>query len=96
MNKKPWYERLEVWGTVLQGLSGLFLLFPTNTVIHIIGTGLGLVVGTATQIKGLTKGYQSDNLPSGLTKVMDNIPDNITGVKGSLLIPKDTTNNANN
>lgn len=83
-NNKPWYERLEVWGTVLQGLSGLFLLFPAATTVHVVGVALGLIVGTATQVKGLRVGYQSNNLPSGITKVMDKIPGPITGVKGSL------------
>jgi len=85
MNKKSWWKRAEVIGTVLQGLAGLFLLFPANTTVHIAGVAIGLVVGTITQVHGLQVGYQSGNLPSGITSVMDKIPDTITGVKGSLI-----------
>lgn len=82
-NSIKWYKRLEVWGTLLQGISGILLLFPGHTTAHLVGAGLGIGIGTATQVKGLLKGYQADNLPDGITKVMDSIPDSLTGVKGS-------------
>ncbi|MHB8483280.1 MAG: hypothetical protein ACYDBV_11205 [Nitrospiria bacterium] len=83
--KKSWYSRLEVIGTVLQGLSAILMLFPGVSTAYHIGAAIGIVVGTITQVKGLQTGYKSDNLPSGITKVMDQIPDSITGVKGSLI-----------
>jgi len=85
MNKKSWWKRAEVIGTVLQGLSGIFLLFPASSTVHIVGAAIGFVVGTITQVHGLQVGYQSGNLSSGITSVMDKIPDTITGVKGSLI-----------
>ena len=78
-----WFKRLEVWGTILQGTSAILMLFPNVSTAYHIGAAIGIVVGTTTQIKGLLTGYQSDNLPSGITKVMDKIPDKITGIKGS-------------
>jgi hypothetical protein len=79
-----WFKRLEVWGTILQGASAILMLFPNVSAAYHIGAAIGIIVGTATQVKGLTTGYQSDNLPSGITKIMDKIPDSLTGVKGSL------------
>lgn len=81
-NSKKWYERKEFWGAVLTTASSLLLIFPSNTVAHQIGATINVAVGTGLLGIGAKKGYQADNLPSGLTKVMDMIPDKITGVKG--------------
>ena len=81
--KKPWYKRLEVWGTALQGLSTILMLLPSSTTAYKVGAGIGMAVGTVTQIKGLLKGYQADNLHPIITKAMDGIPNKVTGVKGS-------------
>lgn len=45
---------------------------------------LGLPLAVLVKILNLKKQYQLDNLPSGLSKMMDKIPDKYTGVKGSL------------
>lgn len=87
-NKKAWYLRKEVIGTAVSSLSSLLLLFPQHTTAHVVGAGLGIALGAVTTILGLKKGYEADNLPSGITKVMDAIPDSITGVKGSFINKK--------
>lgn len=84
-NKKAWYKRKEFWGSALTTASGLLMLFSPNTVAYKIGTGLSIIAGSGLIGQGLKTGYQSDNLPSGLTRVLDLIPDRITGVKGELL-----------
>jgi hypothetical protein len=45
---------------------------------------LGLPLAAILKIFNVKKQYQKDNLPSGLTKIMDKIPDNYTGTKGEL------------
>ena len=77
-NSKPWFERKEVWGAGLSAASGILMLFSSNTVAYKIGAGIGIVLG----VTGLRAGYKSDNLPSGLSSVMDKIPNAITGVRG--------------
>lgn len=81
-NKKKWYLRKEVWGAALTGVSSLLMLFPNFTTAYKIGAGIGIAVGTAKTVEGLKTGYESDNLPSGISKVMDAIPDSITGTRG--------------
>lgn len=44
---------------------------------------LGVPLGILVKILNLKAQYKMDNLPSGITKVMDKIPDKYTGVKGS-------------
>ena len=78
-NTKPWDERKEVWGAALTTLSSALMLFPNGTIIYKVG----LVIGVGLTAFGLKQGYQANNLPSGITSVMDNIPDSVTGVKGS-------------
>lgn len=82
---KPWYLRKEVLGTALSTVSGLLMLFPSHTTAYKVGATIGITLGGITGIIGLRKGYQANNLPDGITKVMDAIPDSLTGVKGSSL-----------
>lgn len=81
-NSKPWYARMEFWGSLIMPASGILMLFSPNTIAYKVGAGLGFLAGSGLFGAGSKKGYQSDNLPGGLTKVMDMIPDSITGVKG--------------
>lgn len=87
-NKVKWYQRKEVWGTALTLLSfspeivNSFVdigLLPEYTLVAKLATPIGLILTAL----GLRSGYKDDNLPGGLTKVMDKIPDSVTGVRGS-------------
>ena len=44
---------------------------------------LAIPLSILVKILNLKAQYKQDNLPGGITKVMDKIPDSITGVKGS-------------
>ena len=86
--KVKWYKRKEVWGTALTLLSFSpelinsvvdVGLLPEYTLVAKLATPIGLILTAL----GLRAGYKDNNLPGGLTRVMDKIPDNISGVKGS-------------
>lgn len=93
-NGKAWYKRKEFWGPVIAAASALLpyvpdavpfaikKIFPDHTFIVQLAQPIGVVLGAVWTSLGLRKGYKADNLPSGLTKVMDKIPDSVTGVKG--------------
>jgi len=79
-NKISWYKRKEIWGGALTVVSaGLELFAPPHTV----GYKVGVLVGIGLSVFGLRQGYQSNNLPSGLSKTLDKVPDGLTGKKGS-------------
>lgn len=81
-NSIPWYKRKELIGCF--AIVGLGLSqFPSYTTANKVGTFITGSVGIAITWFGIKQGYQSDNLPSGITKIMDKVPDSITGVKGS-------------
>jgi hypothetical protein len=80
MNERKWWKRKEVWGGVLTVLSAGLELFAAP---HTLGYKAGILIGVGLSVWGFRKGYQADNLPSGISKVMDRIPDKITGVRGS-------------
>ena len=80
--KIKFWKRKEVWGTALTILSfapEMLGLFPQHTLAFKIATPIGLILAAL----GLRSGYKADNLPSGITRVMDKAPDTVTGVKGS-------------
>lgn len=80
-NSITFWKRSEFWGSL--ALAGLGLsYFPDHTVAHQVGTFCNASVGIAVTWFGVKKGYQSDNLPSGLSKVLDKVPDSITGIRG--------------
>lgn len=55
---------------------------PEHTLVFKLAPMIGGVLSAIWASMGLRKGYKKDELPSGITKVMDKIPDVITGVKG--------------
>ena len=70
MESKPkkWHKRKEVWGAALTVISGGLMLFaPVYTVAYKVGAFIGLALGAF----GIKKGYKANNLPSGLTKIID-------------------------
>lgn len=88
INKVKWYQRKEVWGTALTLLSfspeliNSFVdvgVLPEYTIVAKLATPIGLILTAL----GLRSGYKDNNLPGGLTKLMDKVPDRISGVKGS-------------
>jgi len=78
-DKIKWFQRKENWGAALTTISGTLVLFNQNTIAYKIGVVLGLGLTAF----GLRSGYKADNLPKGITEVMDSIPDSITGKKGA-------------
>lgn len=77
--KIKWFQRKENWGVALTAVSGILVLFNEHTAAYKIGVGLGVGLTAF----GLRSGYKADNLPKGITEVMDSIPDSITGKKGA-------------
>lgn len=73
-----WYERKEVWGSILATASGILELFDNNSTAYKVGLGIGVALTAF----GLRAGYQYNNLPDGLTKAFDKLPDGLTGSKG--------------
>ena len=62
----------------------LLKLFPDNTVADQIAVPVGFLVGfLVRKAIGTKNEYKQDTLPGGITKIMDKIPDSITGVRGS-------------
>lgn len=55
-------------------------IFPEHT----LAFKLALPVGFFLKAIAMRTEYGKDTLPSGMTKMMDRIPDNITGKKGNL------------
>lgn len=54
-------------------------IFPEQT----LAFKLALPIGAFLKFMWMRKEYQKDTLPSGMTKAMDNVPDSMTGIKGS-------------
>jgi hypothetical protein len=82
--KIRWYQKKEIWGLVaVGGLTGS--QFPSHTTAFKVGVYLNSLVAIGLAWFGIKDGYANDNLPSGLSKVMDMISNKITGVKGSAL-----------
>ena len=88
IKKIKFWQRKEVWGTALTLLSfspeivNSFVdigILPEYTLVAKLATPIGLILTAL----GLRSGYKDNNLPGGLTKAMDKIPDTITGVRGS-------------
>jgi hypothetical protein len=78
--EKKWFRRREFWGNLLTVVSlALVTFFPKDSQWFLIGTFLG----AALSIMGYRKGYQADNLSKVETKILDAIPNELTGVKGS-------------
>jgi len=86
--KVKWYQRKEVWGTALTLLSfspeivNSFVdigILPEYTLVAKLATPIGLVLTAL----GLRSGYKDNNLPGGLIRAMDKMPDNITGTRNS-------------
>jgi len=86
-NKISFWKRKEVWGAALTLLSfspeivNSFVdigILPEYTIVAKLATPIGLILTAL----GLRSGYKDDNLPGGLTRMLDKIPDNISGVKG--------------
>ena len=94
MNNKAWYKRKEFWGPIIAAASTALgylpdatpmiiqKLVPKHTVIFHLAQPIGIILGGIFTAIGLRKGYKADNLPGGVTKVLDQIPNEITGIKG--------------
>ena len=95
MKNKPWYKRKEFWGPIIAAGSAALgylpdaapmiiqKLVPAHTLVFQLAQPIGILLGGLFTAMGLKKGYKADNLPSGITKAMDKIPDSLTGVKGA-------------
>jgi hypothetical protein len=76
------------WGkTIGQGLAitavtfapEILRIFPEHTMVFKLAVPIGFMI----KFLWMRKDYKKDVLPSGITKVMDKIPDAVTGEKGS-------------
>lgn len=56
-------------------------VFPEHTVAF----KLALPIGFALKLFMVKADYKKDILPSGMTRLMDKVPDSLTGVKGSAI-----------
>ena len=104
---KKWYKRKEVQALMGLGLLavgylpeiagyGIDHFIPQHTFVYqfkgLITAGLGIVL-TALGLRGVKFGYKANNLPTGVTKVMDKLPNSITGIKGEDLKEEENTSN---
>jgi len=79
MNKK-WIFRKETIGNALTVISLALVTFaPKDRQWFLIGTFIGMALSAI----GYRKGYQANNLSKVETKILDAIPNELTGVKGS-------------
>lgn len=80
-NLKWWLKTtLQVGGmTLVTFAPELFQLFPEHTLLF----KMALPLGFAIKLFGTKLEYQKGNLPEGMTKLMDRIPNRFTGEKGS-------------
>ena len=66
----------------------LLKLFPDNTVADQIAIPAGFIIGfMVRKYFGTRNEYKRDELPGGLTRVMDKMPNSLTGIKGSTKTP---------
>ena len=80
MSYLVFYRKKEFWGNSLLIVSLALVTFtPKDSQWFLIGT----FIGTALSIVGYRKGYQANNLSEIETKVLDRLPNSLTGVKGS-------------
>lgn len=56
---------------------------PEHTLVFKLAPFIGGCLSAIWGSLGLRKSYKKDELPGGITKVLDKIPDSITGKKGS-------------
>jgi len=76
-----WYKKRENYGNVLLVISLAFMqFFPKESIWFGIGSFIGVVLSAF----GYRAGYKVNNLNKLETKVMDKLPNSITGKKGSL------------
>jgi hypothetical protein len=83
-----------IGATILAGLSAVIAYIPDvapwalqkitaeHTIVFKLAPMIGGLLSAIWASTGLRKGYQKDELPAGITKVMDKIPDSLTGIKG--------------
>lgn len=95
MKNKVWYKRKEFWGPIIAAASTALgylpdaapmliqKIVPEHTLVFQLAQPIGIILGGIFTAVGLRKGYKADNLPGGVTKVLDQIPDSLTGVKGA-------------
>jgi len=78
---KKLLKRRETYGNALLIVSlALMQFFPKESIWFSIGTFLG----GAMSIIGYRAGYKVNNLNKLETKVLDKLPNKLTGIKGSL------------
>lgn len=88
--KKSWWQTKETLATIGLGLiafSPELIEWAVESDIlkdYTLVAKLALPLSILVKVLGLKKQYMMDNLPSGITKIFDKVPDKITGTKGSL------------
>lgn len=98
--KKKWYADGKIWGMVASGLSTILMLASPNTIAYKGGAALGIISGTVTALTSYVRdNYKQDTLKDKnlmmqkIDKVMDKMPDKLTGVKnGNSKLVKETEN----
>lgn len=88
------YKKHTIGASILAALSAVIAYVPDvapwalqkiaaeHTLVFKLAPMIGGVLSAIWASTGLRKGYQKDELPSGVTKVLDKIPDSLTGRKG--------------
>ena len=81
--KNAWY-----WTkTIAQGVAVTAVTFAPEILQifpeHTLAFKLALPIGFLAKFVFMKKDYKKDQLPSGLTRFLDKVPDNITGIRGS-------------
>lgn len=83
--KIPWYKNVTFWGDAATSLGSIGMLFSPHTTAYKVGAGVTIATGLITRWFSKSKEkYEKDQLPEGLSKrVMDKLPNKVTGIKGS-------------
>lgn len=89
MGSKDYKWWLKTIGEALLWTGGYYAteilqVFPDNTIAHQVAIPVGFMIGfMVRKAIGTKSEYKQDTLPSGLSRVLDKIPNSITGIRGS-------------
>lgn len=82
VKKTLWWLKTAAQGLAVTAITfapEILQVFPEQT----LAFKLALPIGFLVKFLWMKSEYKQDVLPSGMTKVMDKIPDSVTGEKGS-------------
>lgn len=76
MKKKKWYKDPKFYGKAIASVGSILMLFSPHTTAYKVGAGITISTGFSLWFR---ESYKNNELPSGVTKVADKIPNLLTG-----------------